>query len=80
MASEEEPIDDAITAYVRQQGWSGIVTGWVVLVATADFDGNQDKSGVSTIYPGGSMPWIQALGILEAARIRMHRGYAEGDS
>lgn len=51
----------------------------MVLVSTVDYDGEAERSGVGTIYPGGDMPWPFALGIVEAARARMHHDYISGE-
>ena len=75
MSATENAIDEAITAHAVAEGWTGVITGWVVLASTVDHDGDDEVSGIAQIYPGGSMSWIQALGILEAARIRMHEQF-----
>jgi hypothetical protein len=76
MSSAENGIDEAIAAYCQSEGWTGVTVGWVALVATIDHDGEDERSGISIIYPGGSMQWPLALGIVEAARIRMHSQFA----
>ena len=55
------------------------MTGWVVFASVVDHDGTDEASGVMLIYPGGSMPWPQALGIIEAGRLRMHAQFIQGD-
>jgi hypothetical protein len=70
--SLESEIDDALASHAAVGEWAGVITGWVMLVSTVEVDEIGERSGVAQIYPGGSMPWIQALGIIEAARIRMH--------
>ena len=79
MGTTEKVIDDAITAHMANEGPAGVVTGWMVIVGTIDHDGEDERSGVWTIYPGGSMQWPMALGLLEAARIRLHAAFAEGE-
>lgn len=79
MSATENAIDEAITAHAKAQGESGVVTGWVAIAAIVDHDGDDEVSGVRIIYPGGSMPWPQALGIVEAGRIRMHDQYRRGE-
>lgn len=79
MSATENAIDEAIAAHAEAEGWLGIRTGWVVLVATVDHAGEHTASGVATIYQGGDMQWPMALGIVEAARIRMHCSYAQGE-
>ena len=79
MASTENAIDDAITAHAQAEEWTGVVTGWVVIASVVDHDGTDEASGVMLIYPGGSMPWPQALGIIEAGRLRMHAQFIQGD-
>jgi hypothetical protein len=76
VSSTENAIDEAITAHCQAEGWTGVQVGWVALVATVDHDGEDERSGIITIYPGGSMQWPLALGIVEAARIRMHSAFA----
>jgi hypothetical protein len=78
MSSTENAIDEAITAHAKAEGWTGVNVGWVVLVASVDHDGDDETSGIATIYPGGSMPWPLALGIVEAARTRMHAQFVAG--
>ena len=79
MSATENAIDEAIAAHAKAGGWTGITVGWVVLVAQVIPDGDEEASGVCTIYPGGSMPWPMALGIVEAARIKLHADYANGE-
>lgn len=79
MSSTENAIDEAITAHAQAEGWTGVNVGWVVLVAVVDHDGDDETSGISTIYPGGSMQWPLALGIVEAGRARMHQQYLAGE-
>lgn len=79
MSSTENAIDEAITAHCQAEGWTGVRVGWVLLVATVDHDGEDERSGVTTVYPGGSMQWPLALGIVEAARIRMHTDFANDE-
>ena len=80
MSATENAIDEAIAAHTHAEGCTGITVGWVVLVAQVVPDGDDDASGVCTIYPGGSMAWPMALGIVEAARIKLHSDYAAGES
>jgi len=80
MASTENAIDDAITAHAQAEEWTGVITGWVVIASVVDHDGNGEASGVALIYPGGSMPWPQALGIVEAGRLRMRQSFLNGDA
>lgn len=80
MSATENAIDEAIGAHADAEGWLGIRAGWVVLVATLDDDGEGEISGICTIYPGGSMSWPMALGILEAGRLRMHQSFMAGDA
>lgn len=79
MSATENAIDGAIAAHAKAEGWHGITTGWIVLVATVDHDGDSTTSGVATIYQGGDMQWPLALGIVEAARIKMHASYSHGE-
>jgi len=74
-------VDDAIRASHRADGNEGLITGWVVLASVSQFDADgTDRSGVHRMFPDGSMPWVQALGIVEAARIQMHRDYSNGEA
>jgi len=77
--SAEDAIDEAIREFAKSSGVDGVVTGWVAIAATVSHDGEEDTSGIMTIYPHGSMPWHTALGIVEAARIRMHADFAAAD-
>lgn len=79
MGATENAIDEAIAAHAVAEGWAGVITGWVVLVSSVDHDGEDDRSGISTIYSGGSMQWPLALGIVEAARAQLHRDFLAGD-
>lgn len=79
MGATENTIDQAIAEHAAAAGWAGTITGWVVLVSTVDHDGEVERSGVSTIYPGGDMPWPFALGIVEAGRARMRHDYVHGE-
>lgn len=81
MSATEDAIDEAITAHARADGYTGAIAGWIVIAPTIDYDADGDEiSGLITIYPRGSMPWHSALGIVEAARIRMHHQYADDGS
>lgn len=72
-------VDDAIRASYRADGDEGLITGWVVLASVSSFDADgTDRSGVHRMFPDGSLPWVQALGIVEAGRIAMHKAYANG--
>lgn len=79
MGATENAIDEAITAHAKAEGETGVVTGWVVIASIVDHNGDDETSGVHIIYPGGSMPWPQALGIVEAGRIRMHDNFRRGE-
>jgi hypothetical protein len=79
MSATENAIDEAIAAHAEAEGWTGVTTGWIVIAATVDHDGESETSGIITIYPGGSLNWPLALGIVEAARIKMHTDYAAGE-
>jgi hypothetical protein len=79
VSATENAIDEAIAAHAQAEGWTGVTTGWIVLVATMEHDGESERSGLCAIYPGGTMPWPMALGIIEAARIKMHTDYANGE-
>jgi hypothetical protein len=72
----EKTIDDAINQFARDAGRNEIITGWIVLAATSTIDADgQDVSGIELIYNNGNMPWTHALGLVEAARLRMHAGF-----
>lgn len=72
-------VDDAIRASYQADGDEGLITGWVVLASVSSFDADgTDRSGVHRMFPDGSLPWVQALGIVEAGRIAMHKAYANG--
>lgn len=72
-------VDDAIRASYQADGDDGLITGWVVLASVSSFDADgTDRSGVHRMFPDGSLPWVQALGIVEAGRIAMHKAYANG--
>ena len=79
MSATEDAIDDAIMAHVRAEGYTGAVAGWIVIAPTVDYEGDEQVSGLITVYPGGSMPWHSALGIVEAARLRMQQQFAAGE-
>lgn len=77
MSATENAIDDAIRAHFVANEYPEIITGWAVLVATTGVDDDGEEiSGVNLIYPGGSMSWPMALGIIEAGRIRMHSQFS----
>lgn len=78
--SSEAAIDEAIAAHTATDHPGAIVTGWIVLAATISTHGEEEISGVDIVLPSGSIPWTHALGIIEAARIRMHRAWAGGDA
>lgn len=79
MSATEDAIDEAITAHMQAEEWTGVVTGWIVLVATVDHDGEDECSGVCRIHSGGSMQWPMALGLIEAARAKMHADFVAGE-
>lgn len=79
VSGTENAVEAAIAAHAQAEGWTGVTVGWVVLVATVDHDGEDETSGIATIYPGGSMQWPLALGIVEAARSRMHAQFVAGE-
>jgi hypothetical protein len=73
----EAAIEAAIVAHTAEDHPGAVVTGWIVLAATISTDGDGDEiSGVDVVLPGAALPWTHALGIIEAARIRMHRAWA----
>lgn len=70
-----EAIDAAISRHYDQTGDPTFVTGWVLV--TAEINPTDDGiSGIGLFYPNGSMHWPTALGIVEAARIRLHSQFA----
>lgn len=80
MSATENAIDDAIRAHLEAEAPEQLITGWVVLVATSSFDDEgHEVSGVHAIYPGGSMPWPMALGIVEMGRLRLHGAFIDGE-
>jgi hypothetical protein len=79
VSATENAIDDAITAHAKAEGETGVVTGWVAIASVVEHDGEDERSGIVLIYPGGSMPWPQALGIVEAGRIRMQDLFRQGE-
>lgn len=79
VGATENAIDQAITAHAEVEGWTGIITGWVVLAATVDHDGEDERSGIGVIYPGGNLPWPFALGIVEAARAKLQHDFVNDD-
>ncbi|HEY9251598.1 MAG TPA: hypothetical protein VIP06_02985 [Nocardioides sp.] len=80
MRTTENSIDDAIRAHLKENAPEQLITGWVVLVATSSFDhASEEVSGVHAIYPGGSMPWPMALGIVEMGRLRLHAAFSDGE-
>lgn len=79
MASTENAIDEAIAAHVKAKGETGVLTGWVAVATIVSHDGDDERSGIHLIYPGGSMPWPQALGTIEAARIQLHDNFRQGE-
>lgn len=79
VSATENAIEEAISAHCAAEGWTGVNVGWLVIVATVDHDGEDDTSGIATIYPGGNMQWPLALGIVEAARVRMHQQFLSED-
>lgn len=81
MGASENAIDDAIRAHVEADAPTELITGWVVLVATSSVDAaGEEISGVHAVYPGGSMPWPMALGIVEMGRLRLHASFNDGEA
>jgi hypothetical protein len=78
VSATENAIDDAIRAHLDAEGETGVVAGWVTLVAIVDHDDGDNTSGLHTIYPGGDMPWPMALGIVEMGRLRLQAGFTAG--
>jgi hypothetical protein len=76
MGTTENAIDDAIRTHGAAQDWGGVISGWVVIATIADHDGQDDTSAVRTVTPGG-MGWPLVLGSIEAARIVLHKKWAE---
>jgi hypothetical protein len=79
VSATQNAIDEAIAAHAAAEGWTGITTGWIVLVSTAGHDGEDETSGFKAVYPHGGMPWPHALGLIEAARITLHRAFEADD-
>jgi hypothetical protein len=71
-------LDAAINDVYRADGGTGHIAGWVCAVVTIGNDGVNDTTGTMIMYPNGSMPWHIALGIMEAARLRMHADFVDG--
>jgi hypothetical protein len=80
MKAAEDAIEEAVIAASRENDVRGVITGWIVIASTTDIVGDDTVSGIALIYPGGSMPWTQALGLIEAARIRTHEEFRRGDA
>ena len=70
-----DAVDDALREYYRAEGIEGMPAGWVLLVNDIGLDMETQPSGVVIVYPNGTMPWAQALGIVEMGRIRMHSSF-----
>lgn len=74
-------LDQAITDLSIAEEWTGVITGWVVLAAFVEVDGGgKDCSGVAIALPDGYMAWPQALGIVEAGRLRLQKDYLDGET
>lgn len=43
-----------------------------------DVAGDDDSSGIVTIFKDGGAPWVSILGIMRAATLRLEAEYAEG--
>lgn len=73
-------IDEALSQYYRDNParHTSMPGGWVLLINDIGLDANE-TSGIQLVYPNGTMPWINALGIIEAARIVMHARFAEDE-
>jgi len=78
MSATENAIEQAIAAHAEAEGWKGITTGWMVLAATVDHNGEDEISGVAQILPGGAMNWPMALGLVEATRVQLHDQFRNG--
>lgn len=79
MSTTENDIDKIVTAFLHDHGRPGVITGWIVLVSTSTIDQDgKEESGIGTIFAGGSMPWTQSLGLVEAARLRLHTQWSQG--
>jgi hypothetical protein len=70
-------IDAAVSDYYAEAEIPGLPAGWVLLINDIGVDTDCDTSGVTIAYPHGTMPWTSALGIVEAARIRMHTSFGQ---
>lgn len=73
----ENAIDDAVRAHSEAEGWPGVVTGWITIVATTQYLDGEEGSGVRTVFPGGGISWPMTLGMVEAARIVLHKKFGD---
>lgn len=74
-------IEDAVKAYGYAEA-GGITAGWMVIVDQRiwrgnDGDGGVGHTGLCTLYKDGDMPWVQILGLLRLATLRLEVQAAE---
>jgi hypothetical protein len=62
-------IDQALREYNADDDQT-FITGWVLVTAEID-PTNESSSGIGLQYPHGIMAWTTALGIIEAAKLRL---------
>jgi len=63
-------IEQALQEYNADAEIPTYVTNWVLVTAEID-PANDNRSGIGIAYPNGNMQWPTALGIIEAAKLRL---------
>lgn len=73
----EKLVDDALLRFAETYDWTGVTTGWVLLVPYVGADGDGETSGQMMALSGGSMQWPLLIGTLRAACLRVEHDYVE---
>lgn len=76
-----EQLDEAVRRFAGEGlARQGVVTGWVLQVSTSRFLDNGDPAWAWDYSVGPDTDLIRAVGLVESARLLMHRHLQAGDS
>jgi hypothetical protein len=74
MSGAMEDLDALVTKYAHQNlERDGVVTAWVLCVATTNYDDDGDVGYAYDYSVSPSSDLIRSVGLIELARLAMHR-------
>lgn len=70
-----EALDAAITGIAEAYEYSGVTTGFVLGVATVEYDSDGEQRSGIWWHNADGQPWHSTLGILRATQLRLEADY-----